>query len=116
MSKVELILIDGRWFGGDWEVRPQDKEICVVIHRYGFRTPRIYQYRHADFLYGKSDYFLNVCELWDYQSLTPCEAWDYEPSFLEWHCVEWWRPLGLPRDVDERIKAEIEKWLEEDEQ
>ena len=119
MSKVELILPNDRWFGSDWEVRPQDKEICVVIHRYGFRTPQIYQYRQADLLYGKSDYFLDVYELWDYadKSLMPNEdddeTWDYEPSFLEWYCVDWWKPLGLPRDVDERIKAEIEKWFTE---
>ena len=40
---------------------------------------------------------------------------EWEPSFLEWRGVDRWKPLGLPRDVNERILAEIEKWFKEDE-
>ena len=31
MSKVEIEIPDDRWFRGEWRVRPQDKQLCVVI-------------------------------------------------------------------------------------
>ena len=44
MRKLEIEIPDDRWFRGEWDFRPQDKQLCVVIHRYGFRTPQIYQF------------------------------------------------------------------------
>lgn len=102
MSKVEIEIPDDRWFRGEWQFRPQDKQLCVVIHKYGYQTPWIYQYRKADWLHPKNDYFLDVSEEWN-------------PSFLEWCGVDRWKPLGLPEDVNDRILVEIEKWFEEDE-
>lgn len=32
MSKVEIEIPDDRWFRGEWEIRPQDKQLCLVIH------------------------------------------------------------------------------------
>lgn len=36
----------------------------------------------------------------------------------DWHIymelVDFWKPLGLPADVNERIVNEIEKWFEEE--
>lgn len=34
---------------------------------------------------------------------------------MEWLGVDRWKPIGLPVEVNERVLAEIEKWLEEDE-
>ena len=31
MSKVEIKIPDDRWFPGEYEIRPQDKQLCVVI-------------------------------------------------------------------------------------
>ena len=42
MSKVEIEIPDDRWFRGEWDFRPQDKQLCVVIHKYGDQTPWIY--------------------------------------------------------------------------
>ena len=111
MSKTQIEIPDDRWFRGEWQIRPQDKQLCVVIHKYGSQTPWIYQYRKADWLHPKKDYFLDVSEKWNLDSLGIDE---WEPSFLEWRGVDRWKPLGLPEDVNERILAEIEKWFEED--
>lgn len=48
MSKVEIEIPDDRWFRGERDFRPQYKQLCVVIHKYGDQTPWIYQYRKAD--------------------------------------------------------------------
>ena len=111
MSKVEIEIPDDRWFRGEWQFRPQDKQLCVVIHKYGSQTPWIYQYRKADWLHPKKDYFLDVSEKWNLDSLG-IDEWN--PSFLEWCGVDRWKPLGLPDDVNECIIAEIEKWFEEE--
>ena len=111
MSKIQIEIPDDRWFSGEYEIRPQDKQLCVVIHKYGGQTPKIYQYRKADWLHPKKDYFLDVSEKWNLDSLG-IDEWN--PSFLEWWGVDRWKPLGLPADVKERIVNEIEKWFEED--
>lgn len=112
MSKVEIEIPDDRWFRGERDFRPKDKQLCVVIHKYGGQTPQIYQYRKADWLHPKNDYFLDVSEKWNLDSLGIDE---WEPSFMEWWGVDRWKPLGLPEDVEERVLTEIEKWFEEDE-
>lgn len=33
MSKVEIEIPDDGWFRGEWEIRPQDKQLCVVIDK-----------------------------------------------------------------------------------
>lgn len=111
MSKVQIEIPDDRWFLSGCNIKPHDKQLCVVIHEYGYQTPWIYQYRKADWLHPKNDYFLDVSEKWNLDSLG-IEEWN--PSFMEWRGVDRWKPLGLPADVNERILAEIEKWFEED--
>ena len=39
MSKVEIEIPDDRWFRGERDFRPKDKQLCVVIHKYGGQTP-----------------------------------------------------------------------------
>lgn len=112
MNTVNNENSDDRWHRGEEEIRPQDKQLCVVIHKYGDQTPWIYQYRKADWIHHKKDYFLDVSEKWNLDSLG-IEEWN--PSFMEWWGVDRWKPLGLPADVEECILAEIEKWFEEDE-
>lgn len=112
MSKVEIEILDDRWFSGEWEIRPQDEQLCLVIHKYGGQTPWIYQYCKADWLHPKKDYFLDVSEKWNLDSLGIDE---WEPSFMKWWGVDRWKPLGLPPDVNERVMEEIDKWFEEDE-
>lgn len=72
------------WFESGCNVFPKDKMLCVCIHRYGDQTPRIYQYRKADFLHEKSDYFLDVSEKWELYSFD-CPEWN--PSFATMLCI-----------------------------
>ena len=110
MSRVEIYYPDDKFIPSDWTIKPQNRQLCVVIHKYSSQTPRIYQYRKADWLHPKKDYFLDVSEKWNLGSLG-IDEWN--PSFLEWWGVDRWKPLGLPEDVNERIMVEIEKWFEE---
>ena len=95
MSKVEIEIPDDRWFSGEWEIRPQDKQLCVVIFIDG--GVRILQYRKNE--YGQKE-ILHSLSI---------------PTYFTWDIVDRWKPLGLPADVNERILTEIEKWFEEDE-
>ena len=31
MSVIEISLPDDRWFSGEWEIRPKDKQMCTVL-------------------------------------------------------------------------------------
>ena len=95
MSKVEIEIPDDRWFRGEWEIRPQDKQLCVVITNES--TVTICQFRKDEELL--KDYFLNIDK----------------SNYISWMFVDRWKPLGLPADVNGRVLAEIEKWFEEDE-
>ena len=113
MRTVNFDIPDNKWFRGECNFRPQDKQLCVVIHKYGDRTSEIAQFRKSDWIHTKKDYFLCVSEKWYLDSLGAEEEWN--PTFLEWWGVDRWMPLGLPEDVEERIVSGIEKWFEENE-
>ena len=112
MSKVQIEIPDDRWFRGEWDFRPQDKQLCVVIHKYGNQPPEIVQFREADRLHDEGAYFLCNGEKWGWEALGFEERW--APIISEYWGIDRWKPLGLPADVNERILAEIEKWFEED--
>ena len=95
MSKVEIEIPDNRWFRGEWQFRPQDKQLCAVITNEN--TVTICQFRESEELIG--DCFLCIDK----------------SRYISWMFVDRWKPLGLPSDVNERVLAEIEKWFEEDE-
>ena len=97
MSKLEIEIPDDRWFQGEWKFRPQDRQLCVVIFIDG--GVRILQYR-KDEKHGQQE-ILHSLSL---------------PTYFTWNIVDRWKPLGLPADVNERILAEIEKRVEEDEE
>ena len=98
MSKVEIKIPDDRWFRGEWQFKPQDKQLCVVIPKDRNIPVLICQYREEKVV--SIDIFL-------YSSGTKL--------YSEWAEVDRWKPLGLPEDVNERVLAEIEKWFEEEE-
>ena len=95
MSKVEIEIPDDRWFRAEWRIRPQDKQICVVITNENAVV--ICQFRKDEELL--KDCFLNIDK----------------SNYISWMFVDRWKPLGLPADVNKRIMVEIEKWFEEDE-
>lgn len=110
MSEVSIFVPDDGWFQSDCNVYPTDKQLCVVIHKYGNQTPGIYQFRKADWLHSKSDYFLDVAEKWELDSVERSEEWN--PSFATFDIIRCWKPLGLRANDNERLLMEIEKWFD----
>ena len=111
MSEVSIFIPDDGWFQSDCNVKPIDKQLCVVIHRYGNPSPGIYQFRKADWLHSKSDYFFDVAEKWGLDNVECSEEWI--PSFATFDIIRCWKPLGLPANDNKRLLMEIEKWFED---
>ena len=114
MSKVEIEIPDDRWFRGEWDFRPKDKQLCVVINKItGIPMVGIYLENVSIDRYSSetSNYFFDVIEVVEFHIMQRSE----DLGFLEMEYVDRWKPLGLPDDVNECIIAEIEKWFEEDE-
>lgn len=111
MSFVSVHIPEDGWFLSGCNVLPQDKQLVILIHKYGGQTPGIYQYRKADLLHEKSDYFLDVSEKWILDSYESGDQWMC--GFLTMDLVTKWKPLALPPNDNERILIEIEKWFEE---
>ena len=102
MSKVEIEIPDDKWFRGEMEVRPQDKQLCVVIIKDSERV-FICQYKKNNVFYILNTYGNGWCQ------------WQPVGDYILWHAVDCWKPLGLPSDVNDRILAEVKKWVKENE-
>lgn len=111
MSMVNIEIPDDGWFRGEWDFRPQDKQLCVVIYKQGSKIPKIFQYRDG---MDNNLCFLDIGNCIDYfeYKIAP----DDSACYAVWECVDRWKPLGFPADVEEQVLAEIEKWFEEDEE
>lgn len=110
MSKIQIEIPDNGWFHRESPVRPQDKQLCVVILNQGSKIPRIFQYRedmNNDFCFLDIE---NCVDYFEYE-IAPDDA----ACYAVWKCVDRWKPLGLPTDVSELVLAEIEEWFEENE-
>lgn len=112
MSKVEIEIPDDRWFRGEWDFRPNDKQLCVVLLKDDL-FPRIYQWNKGiDCGYRISrGYFTDVSSTKVLMEIGA--TWEDWRIYME--LVDRWKPLGLPADVNEWVLAETEKWFEEDE-
>ena len=107
MSKVEIEIPDDSWFRGEWEIRPQDKQLCVVIPKWCDGLPMIAQYRR------KSVDRVDCFHILGTMSLIS----RFQPSDIKYQAINhihFWKPLELPTNVEEWVLAEIEKRLEED--
>ncbi len=111
MGEVSIFIPDDVWFRPGCNVFPKDKQLCIVIHKYGDQTPGIYQFRKADWLHCKSDYFLDVAEKWELDACGCGEKW--VPCFATFDIISCWKPLWLPANDNERLLAEIERWFGE---
>lgn len=111
-ANVNVHIPQDGWFQSGYIITPQDKQICIIIYKYGSQTPLICQYRKADWLHKNSDYFLDISEYWRLESFGYESEW--EPSFLTMSAISRWKPLILPPNDNERILLEIEKMLEDD--
>lgn len=114
MSKVEIEIPDDRWFRGEWQIRPQDKQLCVVIDNVT-GIPMIGMFlknvRLDKYSSKREDYFFDVIQAMEFKRMFRNNT----PSFISLYKVDRWKTLGLPEDVNDRILAEIEKWFEEEE-
>lgn len=112
MSKVEIEIPDDRWFRGEWQIRPQDKQLCIAIMKDDL-FPMICQWNKGIDCGDRicRGYFIDVSSIKMFMEIgEPLEDWHI---YME--LIDRWKPLGLPADVNERVVAEIEKWFEEDE-
>ena len=105
MSKVQIKILDDRWFRGEWKFRPQDKQLCVIISEKYITEIGMYDEKHNRFL--RVNTTSTVRELFGYTK--------YYSAWIHMTHIDRWKPLGLPEDVNERILAEIEKWFDMDE-
>lgn len=110
MSKIVLDIPDCEWYGCDSVLKPTYGLLCVVIMAYGDREPDIMQYRKADSLCEKYDYFLDVSDKWKLDSADAGEYW--VPSTMPMRMISHWKPLGLPQNEDERLHNQIESWFD----
>ena len=105
MSKVKIEIPDDRWFRGEWQIRPQDKQLCVVIPKEYITEIGMYDEKNDRFL--RMNTTSTVRELFGNTK--------YYSAWVNMRNIDLWKPLGLPADVNERVLAEIEKWFVEDE-
>lgn len=109
MNKVEIEVPDDRWIRGEWEIRPQDKQLCIVLMKDDL-FPMICQWNKGIDCGDRISrgYFADVSStkvLMEIGEVT--EDWRI---YME--LVDCWKPLGLPEDVNNRVLEEIEKWFE----
>lgn len=105
--EIRVKIPEEKWFSMDGAFLPKDKDLCVVLNICGLSVPEIVQYREADALNPKGNYFLAVGDMWTLDT----QGVDVEPTFLSARAVNLWRPLGLPQEEDRRVKEDIEQML-----
>ena len=104
MSKVEIEIPDYRWFRGEWQIRPKDKQLCVIIPKEYITEIGMYDERHNRFL--RVNTTSTVRELFGNTK--------YYSAWVHITDVDRWKPLGLPEDVNDWILMKIDKWFEND--
>ena len=114
MSKVEIEIPDDRWLRGEWQIRPKDRQLCVVIPNIGNKNLLICQWRWGTHNHVGMNAFCDISERFYHERFGIIEEY-FRPEYLGMGNVNRWKPLGLPEDVNGRILIEIEKWFEKDE-
>ena len=69
MSKVQIEIPDDRWFRGEWQFKPQDKQLCVIIPKEYITEIGMYDERHDRFL--RVNTTSTVRELFGNRNITP---------------------------------------------
>lgn len=101
MSKVQIEIPDDRWFRGEWQTRPLDKQLCVIIPKEYITEIGMYDERHDRFL--RVNTTSTVREL--FGNTKHYSAWVHITD------VDRWKPLRLPANVGESVLEEIEKLI-----
>lgn len=113
MSKIQVEIPDDGWFSLGRNIKPQDRQLCVVIPNIGSKLPIICQWRFGSHNHVGVDAFCDISERFYKESMGIIEE-EFKPDYLGMLYVDRWKPLGLPKDVNERVLEEIEKWFEEE--
>lgn len=108
-TTIQIQLPKTNWFAPESNIKPAYNSLCIIIYKYGSRSPRIVQYRKADYLYSTEDYFLDVSDKWALKDNYADNSW--EPSFATMNIISYWKPLDLPDSENERIINDIKSWL-----
>lgn len=110
MSKAENDIPNERWFSPGGDTDPKDKELCVAINK-STGIPMIGIYLENVSLDGYhteiSRCFFDVIEAMKFYIIHRSES----PIFLPMEKVNYWKPLILPSDANERIFTELKKWF-----
>lgn len=101
---VEIEEKDG-WFPAYGPAMPQDGDYCIVINRYGDKTPMIGQWIE------KERFWVDMSEVFFYNSMD--NLFDLESSCIYPMAAYIWKPLGLPPEMDAQLKETVRKWFEE---
>ena len=115
--KLEVEIKEENGWISSWqeEIKPKDKELCIIITEYGGRIPEIVQYRKTDHICDYEDgYFLNVAEAWRLIGYGDEKLEGYEPGFYHHNVVHAWKPLALPENINKELLEQIESWFEGD--
>ena len=81
--RLEIDLPNGRWFRGEWLIRPKIDSFCVIIvKREVVSTDDIYFVQYI----GKDMFFADGIEN------------------IEMSDVEWWQPIDLPAEFEKAMK------------
>lgn len=85
-------ILDRRWFSGNGIIRPQDRQLCIIIPdpKVNPELPCIVQYRE------KKKEFVGEYEIFCFKE------------------IDRWTPLDLPEYVEKRVVSEINKWFKEE--
>lgn len=111
MSKVEIEIPDDGWISGDNDIKPENKQLCVAISSITgipmigifLKNVRIDKYSEQ-----RGSYFFDVICAMEFKKMLRSDA----PTFMPLSIVSRWKPLGLPKDINDWILNEIEEWFE----
>ena len=96
MGTVKFEVPDGRWFGGDYQHKPEDKSFCVIMIS-DHMLPEIGLYKE------KFDQFLRV-------SFIAFNRGVCHSNYIDRKDVKRWKLLDLPTEIEERLLSTIEEW------
>ena len=95
MGIVKFEVPDGRWFGGNYQHRPENKSFCVIMVDDNI-LPEIGFYKED------LDHFLRV-------SLISFSGEPYCQDYIDRKNVKRWKLLDLPTEIEEKLISKIEE-------
>ena len=110
MSVVSMITPDDGWIFENSGIRPQDKQLCVVISSatgipmIGIWLENVKIDRYSD----PSDYFLDITAVMEFHAMQRREF----PGFLLMDIVDRWKLINFPADVNSQILEVVQQYFD----